>query len=229
MGLSVLIVENVEAYARRVVDAVEGLGWRACWKSTFAEAFAEALRGEFNIVVLDRLLEDGSGDALALIDAMRKREVEPAVIVFSALGTNDDQVQGLEAGAQYYLPKSADFALLTSTLRTVGRQFGFMGGASSIIQVGALEVRTKFQNATWRGELLTLTGKSYRILKVLAENPGEIVERERIWSSAWDYQSLEYQVAPLEQAMSVLRRELRKHDAEDILETVRNRGYRLRA
>ncbi len=221
-----LIVEDDRSSAEKVMEILEELGWEHVWCSTFADALARAKCEDFSLLILDRLLGDGSGDAIALLDMLKQEEINPAVVVLSSLGSTQQRIVGLDRGGDAYVTKPFIVAELRSILLSIGRRLGYLDGGNTIIQLGKLEVRTRTRLAIYAGEELVLTSKTYLLLKVLAENAGEVVSRDRLWREGWpDFVRLQRQDMPLEQAMRRLRVELRRVGGEEMLQTVRGKGY----
>lgn len=226
--MKTLIVEDDELSAGQVRSIIDDLGWESSWLRTFDEALKEAKVGEFTLLILDRLLGDGSGDALSFIDALKEYEINPAIIILSSLGSTQQRIDGLDRGGDAYVIKPFDRNELRSIITSIGRRLGYLDSGNPIIQVGKLEVRTRTRLAIYDGQTLQLTTKTYAILRILAESVGEVVSRERLWQEAWpDYVRLPLQNMPLETAIRRLRAELRSVGGEHLLTTVRGKGYQL--
>lgn len=224
--MKVLIVEDDTECAQKIVSICDLLDWTSHWSTNLSDAFSAAAADQWNILILDRILHDGSNDGLELMDTLRASEINMAVVILSSLGATHHRIEGLDRGADAYLTKPFDMAELRACLKSIARRLGYLGGYSTIIQVGPLEIRENSRHATWAGNPLTLTEKGYRILLLLSRNNGDIVERETIWREVWpDQRRLPLQNLVLEQAMTRLRRELKKAGANDLIRTVRNRGY----
>lgn len=180
------------------------------------KAVVAALGGDFDVMVVDRRLP--SLDGIGVIDTLRKKRITTPMLILTALGTVQDKVDGLDAGANDYLVKPFEFDELLARLRAIRRTFS---GEGAMIPVGGWqfypESRTIY--SPYDGRIL-LTARESELLKLLAESPQKTFSRRQILRSVF---SKEDQPGTVDTYVHYLRR---KTDVGIVL-TVRGQGYRL--
>ena len=162
-----------------------------------------------DLVVLDRMLGD-SVDGLAYLRWLDALETpRPGVLVTSSLGSVQDHVLGLDAGADDYISKPFAFEELCARLRAVSRRLQSVRSAATVLFFGALELRTVSKVALVDGQVLTLQPKNFRLLQALVMRQGEWISRKALWQEVWtDYPNLAPQDAPINNAISRVRKAL---------------------
>ena len=153
-----------------------------------ADSYFEALDKielyEYDCVLLDIMLPDGNGlKLLQRLKAMRKKE---SVIIISAKDSLDDKIEGLELGADDYLPKPFHLAELTARVKSVLRR-KHRDGEHSIV-LGNVEVMPDTFQVRVGGEPLELSRKEYDILHYFINRPNRMVNKNTLAESVWgDY------------------------------------------
>src|SRR5262249_589630 len=117
-----LIVEDDRYAADYLVKAFREIGHVADRAPDGEEGLALALEGQYDVLVVDRMLP--KLDGLSLIGQLRAEGVETPVLILSALGQVDDRVKGLRAGGDDYLPKPYSFAELAARVEVLSRRRG---------------------------------------------------------------------------------------------------------
>ena len=225
--LNVLVVEDDETIAQSVLQQVVALGWQGAIVSTVQAARAKFTEAAFDIVVLDRMLDDQE-DGLNLLQWFNELEsITPGVLVASRLGTPQDHIHALDLGADDYINKPYDIEELNARLRALARRLTGKRAPESVDVWEELEVRTMNKSALWRGEQIVLRPQSFQVLSVLVASKGEYVSRETLWHSVWaSYKNLPPQDTVINTAISRLRRNLSAITNAPIIHSDRL-GYRL--
>ena len=164
-------------------------------------------------------------DGLSVLRQLRERRSAVPVLLLSARGEVNERVEGLDAGADDYLPKPFALAELIARVRAMGRRGG--DARATVLQVADLALDTVTRMAA-RGETpIELTAREYRLLEFLMRSAGRICGRMTILEKVWDYD-----FDPGTNLVDVYVRRLReKIDADfepRLLHTVRGVGYVLR-
>ena len=220
-GLHVLVVEDEEA----ILDFVEmGLRYEGFEVERAAEgpaALAAFARRRPDLVVLDLNLP--GLDGLEVCRQIRRSSDVP-IIMLTARGEVDERVEGLEAGADDYLPKPFDFSELLARLRALVRRDKVHKGR--VIQIADLEVDTAEGKVRRAGQEIHLTPREYRLLEALAVNEGRVLSREMIQDRVWmDDESYSNTV---DVHITFLRKKIDAGHDLKLIHTVHRAGYTLR-
>jgi two-component system response regulator RegX3 len=214
----VLIVEDEDSIADPLAEGLRREGFEVRRAATGEEALAVASP---DLVLLDLRLPDMDG--YSVCRELRARSDVPIIIV-TAKGEEVDRVVGLELGADDYVVKPFGLRELVARIRAVSRRTGNKRNRNDELVVGDLKIDLGARRATLIGQELHLTRKEFDLLALLAREPGNVVDRERILRDVWDttwYGSSK----TIDVHVASLRRKL--GDAGWI-ETVRGIGLRLR-
>ena len=170
-------------------------------------------------------------DGVSLCRRIRDESTVP-VIMLSARADSIDVVLGLEAGADDYVTKPFDSAVLVARIRAVLRRFGHAGGpgagkeaqADGALRFGDLEIDTDGMEVRRDGQPVELTPTEMRLLLEFSAAPGSVLSRDRLLTSVWDYEW-----GGDTRVVDVHVQRLRAKIGQDRIETVRGFGYKLRA
>jgi DNA-binding response OmpR family regulator len=181
----------------------------------------------FDIVVLDRMLDDQE-DGLKLLAWFRELEsAAPGVLVASRLGSAIDHVEALDLGADDYINKPYDAEVLNARLRALARRLTGKRTPESVDLWEDLEIRVMNRSALWKGQKIPLRPQSFDVLRVLVASKGEYVSRETLWHTVWtSYKNLPPQDTVINTAISRLRGNLAAVVDAPVVESHRL-GYRL--
>lgn len=225
--LTVLIVEDDVQAAGLVAQQVASLGWESAVVGTVQAARARFADVAFDIVVLDRMLDDQE-DGLALLKWFKELEsAAPGVLVASRLGTAGDHVKALDLGADDYINKPYDVEVLNARLRALARRLTGRRAPESVDLWEDLEIRVMNRSALWKGQQLALRPQSFDVLRVLVASKGEYVSRESLWHAVWkSYKNLPPQDTVINTSISRLRGNLAVAADGPVIESDRL-GYRI--
>ncbi|WP_128382141.1 two-component system response regulator CseB [Streptomyces cavernae] len=174
-------------------------------------------------------------DGVSLCRRIRDESTVP-VIMLSARADSIDVVLGLEAGADDYVTKPFDGAVLMARIRAVLRRFGHAGSAaggadeesaanaSGVLTFGELEVDTEGMEVRRSGEPVALTPTEMRLLLEFSSAPGTVLSRDKLLERVWDYGW-----GGDTRVVDVHVQRLRTKIGQDRIETVRGFGYKLKA
>ena len=216
--MRVLIVEDQPTLADDIADGLRDQGMAADVAYDGASGLDKALMNQYDVVIVDRDLPKIHGDAIcaALIGAH-----SPArILMLTAAGTIGDRVEGLNLGADDYLPKPFAFAELVARLWALARR----SPASPPVAVKHDLVFDRARRRVSRGgRPVSLTRKEMGILDVLLAADGGVVSAEELLERVWDENA-----DPFTHTVTVtLARLRRKLGSPDLIETVIGSGYRL--
>jgi two-component system copper resistance phosphate regulon response regulator CusR len=161
---------------------------------------------------------------LDLCTRLRADGVAVPILMLTARGEPDQRVEGLDAGADDYLPKPYHFPELLARIRALLRRGPAL--ASSVIEVDDLTIDTRARRVQRAGRPIQLTTKEYALLEYLARRRGEVAGRADIAEHVWD-DSFDPVSNLIEVYIQRLRRKIDDGHAVKLIHTRRGAGYTL--
>ena len=221
--MRVLVVEDEKKTASFIRKALQSEGYAVDMIHDGAEALAAVGSTPFDVVVLDVMLP--GRDGLSVVRQMRERNLAFPVLLLTARSEVSEKVEGLNAGADDYLPKPFALEELLARVRALGRRYS--EPKSLTLRVGDLTLDTVTRKVM-RGEtLIDLASREYLLLEFLMRSAGRVCARMAIVEKVWDYD-----FDPGTNLVDVYIMRLReKIDADfepKLLHTVRGVGYILK-
>jgi two-component system, OmpR family, response regulator RegX3 len=182
---TILLVEDEESITAPLVEALDREGFDTEVSATAGETLDIAERVKPDLVLLDVMLPDGSG--FEVCRELRARSRVP-IIMLTARGEEADRVAGLELGADDYVVKPFSARELVARVRAVLRRTAEAGErrAEGVTEIGDVRLDPARRSATFRGEDLEVSRKEFDLLRLLIENAGSVVTRERLIDEVWD-------------------------------------------
>jgi DNA-binding response OmpR family regulator len=225
--LTALLVEDDARLAALTRDYLQGHGVVVEVVGDGRRGLEVALRGRFDVVLLDLMLPGLPG--LEVCRELRARSDVP-VIVLTARGEEADRVMGLELGADDYLAKPFSPRELLARIRAVTRRArGKAGPSLQAVRAGGLLLDPGARRATLHGKEVALTGYEFALLKALAERAGRVLSREQLMELAKGSAEESFDRS-IDVHVSRLRHKLGDDPKRPrILKTVRGAGYVLAA
>ena len=222
--MRVLLVEDDKKTAAFIAKALRAEGFAVDHLDDGDEALAVLSTTPFDGVVLDIMLK--GRDGLSVLKQMRARGNRTTVLLLSARGALNERVEGLNAGADDYLPKPFALDEVVARVRALSRRGG--DSKMAVLTVGDLTLDTISRVATRGGRQVELTSREFRLLEYLMRSAGRVCSRMMILEKVW-----EYNFDPGSNVVDVYVGRLReKIDAEPgprLLHSVRGEGYMMKA
>jgi DNA-binding response OmpR family regulator len=181
--MRVLVVEDEKKTASFIRKALQAEGFAVDVCHNGDDAWAAARATPFDAMVLDIMLP--GRDGLSLLRQLRERQNTTPVLLLSARGEVNERVEGLNAGADDYLPKPFVIAELIARVRALGRRGSET--KSPVLRVADLTLDTITREARRGGTVIELTTREYRLLEFLMRSAGRICGRMAILEKVWDY------------------------------------------
>jgi DNA-binding response OmpR family regulator len=217
--MRLLLVEDDVRVAGALATGLRRRGYLVERAGTVAAALAA---GPADLVLLDLNLPDGDG--LSVCRALRSASPGVGIIVLTARSEERDRVAGLRTGADDYVVKPFSMAELQARIEAVLRRAKWTAPSSTVVSLGPLTIDVGAREVRYQDREITLTRKEFEVLLSLARQPGVAVPRDRIlmdvWQTTWrGGHTLEVHVGSLRAKLG----------ADDLVQTVRGVGYRLKA
>jgi two-component system, OmpR family, response regulator len=224
-SIKVLLIEDDARLAQLTARYLESHSVLVTIAADGVEGQAEALRRQYDCVVLDLMLP--GRDGIEVTRELRARTDVPIVMV-TARGEEADRVLGLEVGADDYVTKPFSPRELLARIRApVRRVRGQAGTAKQAISIGGLVLDPQRMTVTLDGRPVELTAYEFSILRALAQRPGHVLSREQLLDLAKGSAELSFDRS-IDVHVSRLRAKLGDDSRSPrLLKTVRGVGYLL--
>lgn len=223
--MQILVIEDDADMRDYLTTGLTQVGHQVLGCEDGAEGLREALAGQFDVIVLDRMLP--SMDGLAVLRELRAQGRETPVLMLSALGDVDHRVEGLRDGADDYLAKPFSLVELKARVDALARRQA-KSTETLVLQVGDLSLDLLSHKAHRAGQDIELWPVEYRLLEYLMRNAGQVVTRGMLLENVWNL-SFDPQTNVVEVHMSRLRGKVDKEFEHKLIHTVRGEGYVIRA
>ena len=212
-------IRDIEVYA------LQSTGYEAKGFEDGTSFLKELKNQKPELVVLDVMLP--GIDGITLLQKLKEdpetREIP--VVMATAKGAEYDKIQGLDLGADYYLTKPFGVMEFVSCVKAVLRRCQ-PRQVEHLLKTGGLIVNIDEHTVTIDGERITLTYKEFELLRLFLSHPGMAFTRDQLFNEVW---GMDYcgDTRTVDMHIRTLRQKLK--DYGELIETVRNVGYRLEA
>jgi len=214
--MRVLVVEDHATLASRIAQGLRQAGMAVDAVHDGAAALEAAGEAAYDVIVLDRDLPVVHGDRVCRMVAGSG----PRILMLTAAADVDDRVDGLELGADDYLPKPFAFAELVARVRALSRR---APSVPPVLRRGDLAVDRARHRAHRGASSLSLTRKEFAILEMVLAADGALVTAEELLEHVWDAHA-----DPFSNIVSVTMARLRRKLGDPpLIETVVGKGYRM--
>jgi two-component system, OmpR family, response regulator len=218
----ILIAEDDAILADGLKCTLRQSGYAVDWVKNGTEADAALASNEFDLLILDISLPKLSG--LEVLKRLRARNSRLPVLLLTALGSINDRVRGLDAGADDYLAKPFQLAELEARARALTRRG--MSGAPTLIKHGRLSFDQVGRVAELDGERLELSARELSLLELFLHRPGRLVHKDQLLDHLCEWGE-EVSTNAIEVYVHRLRKKLEPGGVK--ISTVRGVGYCLEA
>jgi len=191
--------------------------------ATFFEAEDKLISFNYDIILLDITLPDGSG--IDLLKLIKEKSPTTGVLIVSAKNSLDDKLTGLDLGADDYITKPFHLAELNSRVNSLIRRQKFDG--SEIIQFNEIQINPSSKSVTVNDKPIELTKKEYNLLLYFITNKNKVLTKESIAEHLWgDDIEMSDSYDFIYTHMGNLRKKIKKLGAPDYLKTMYGLGYK---
>ena len=221
--MRILVAEDEQDLNRLMVQALERAGYSvdSCYDG--ADALDYAAGADYDCILLDIMMP--KADGRTVLRTLRSRGCAVPVIFLTALDSVQDQIDGLDLGADDYLVKPFDMAELLARIRAATRKYG--GQKTTVLTAGDLSLDTVTHGVTRAGQTINLSAKEYAILEYLLRNKGAVLSRAQLENHIWNY---DYAGSSnvVDVYIAYLRKKVDAPFDKKLIHTVRGAGWVLR-
>jgi DNA-binding response OmpR family regulator len=219
----ILIVEDEARLARLIARVLGEEGYATETVGDGRSALTRALADPFDLLIVDWMLPDLDG--VQIIRRLRAAEMNVPVLMLTARTQIEDRVEGLDAGADDYLPKPFAFPELLARVRALLRWPREEEKAhDSVLKAGDVTL-DPVRHVVWRGgEQIDLSAKEFSLLATLLQRPGQVFTRSILLDTVWG-SSADVYTNVVDLYVSYLRKKLDRDEEPSRIRTVRGVGY----
>ncbi|HIG21250.1 response regulator transcription factor [Henriciella sp.] len=220
--MRVLVIEDDREHAKFINQVLSEAGHEVSVAENGADGLIQAREGEFDALVVDRMLPEKDG--LKLVEEYRNGGGQTPALFLSALSDVDNRVEGLKAGADDYLAKPFAPQELAARVEALGRRQTTGDPPVTKLKVADLEMDLLARKVWREGQKIDLQPREFRLLEFLMRHAGQVVTRTMLLEKVWDYH-FDPQTNVIDVHVSRLRAKIDKDFDEQLLQTVRGAGY----
>jgi two-component system copper resistance phosphate regulon response regulator CusR len=220
--MRILIVEDEAVAADVLAKGLREHTYAVDIASNGRTALELAGTNDYDLIILDVLLPGING--LHLCKQLRADGLSAPILMLTARGEPDHRVEGLDSGADDYLPKPYHFPELLARVRALLRRGPALTPA--VLSYHDLTIDTRARRVERGGEVIALTAKEYALLEYLLRRHGEVVGRADIAEHVWD-DSFDPMSNLIEVYIQRLRRKIDDGHSLKLIQTRRGAGYSL--
>ncbi len=222
--MELLVIEDDPVIGKALRQGFTEAGHTCSWAKQGDKGLGMATSQRFDAIVLDLMLPEMPG--LDVLREIRRQGIRTPVILLTALGSVEERVAGLNAGADDYVVKPFALAEVMARIEAVCRRS--LDRPAAVLQVGSLTLDLTTRRVSKGGDDVDLTPTEFSLLELLMRHAGQVVTRkmlcEHLWDSDW-----EGTTNVIEVHVNRLRGKLEKKFQDSLIQTVRGRGYAIRA
>lgn len=221
----ILIVEDEPAIREMVVMTLEMAGFDSLQAADVSEAHQQVVDHRPALILLDWMLP-GDKSGIDFCRMLKNDELlaEIPVIMLTAKSEEDSKVHGLDAGADDYMTKPFSTRELISRIKAVLRRSSALSADKSI-EVGKLSLDPKSQRVTAAGKTIEIGPTEYRLLAFFMSHPERAYTRTQLLDQVWGG-NVYIEDRSIDVHIRRLRKLLKPHDCDTLIQTVRGTGYR---
>ena len=219
--MRILLVEDEAALRCALADTLEANGYTTDPCDNGEDALDAICTGAYDLVLLDRMLP--KMDGVTVLREARQAGISTPVLMLTALDAIGDRVEGLDAGADDYMPKPFATEELLARVRALTRRPSVMQPADHLRR-GDLVLDVQDRTLTGPIGTFVLSGRESALLELLMRSAGTTVSRERLLLSVWGPDT-DVESGNLDNYIHLVRRRLKISGSRMVLRTKRGAGY----
>jgi DNA-binding response OmpR family regulator len=221
----ILVIEDELPMRTALRDCLERNGYRVLVAADGEVGLEMAVKEKPDLILLDIMMP--RLDGFALCAELRRIGNSCPVLMLTAKGRVEDRVTGLDLGADDFLAKPFSRDELLARIRALVRRSRRQSKGLSTVELGAVRIDFVHQQAWCDGKPLHFTAKEFAMLRLLLENPGEPVSRDRFLDVVWGYTAFPT-TRTVDKHIAGLRAKIEiDPDNPRLIQTVHAVGYRL--
>ena len=219
--MNILLAEDDVETAGYIRKGLTGEGHVVDHVTDGREALTQATMQPYDLLILDRMMP--GLDGLSLLKSLRAAKVQTPAILLTAMGSVEDRVDGLRAGADDYMVKPFAFVELLARIDTIARRPALREEVTELM-VGDLRLDLLRRELTREGRTIELQPREFLLLKHFMERPGRVQTRTILLEAVWGLH-FDPKTSVVETHISRLRNKIDKPFSKPYLVTLHGVGY----
>jgi DNA-binding response OmpR family regulator len=180
---------------------------------------------KFDVILIDLMLPYANG--LEICKKLRELQIQTPILMLTALGSTDDKVKGLDAGADDYLVKPFDFKELLARIRVLYKRTNNQNFESAILSIADLSLNTETKIVTRNEVTIDLTAKEFLLLEYFLKNKSRVISRKEIAEKVWGL-NFDTGTNVIDVYINFLRKKIDKDFSLKLIHTIIGMGYTIR-
>lgn len=214
--MRLLLVEDDEMVGASLQRALEKNAFGVDWVQDGEAALLSLHSNPYSAAIIDINLPKISG--LAVVKDMRSKKNAMPVLLLTARDSHSQKIEGLDSGADDYLVKPFDLGELMARLRALQRRSE--GRIENVLRIGAVELDPSATTVCKEGEIISVTAKEFRVLKLLMERAGKYLTKRDI-----EYAIYSTDTSVESNTVEVTIYSLRRKLGNEFIRNIRGVGY----
>jgi len=219
---SILLVEDEEKVSSFIKKGLNEHQYQVQVAKDGISGLTNVIQSNYDLIILDVMLPLING--IDLCGQIRQKQPQVPILMLSALGTIDDKVKGLHAGADDYLLKPFHFNELLARIEALLRRNKSAETISHVLTFSDLKLDTWDKTAERAGTKIALTAKEYVLLELFIKNPNKLLSREYIMEKVWGL-NFDTGTNMVDVYVNYLRNKVQKGFDTKLIHTVIGMGY----
>lgn len=220
--MRLLVIEDDSRISANLSHMLTSVSYAVDLANTGNLGLSKAQSENYDLLIIDWMLPDLSGPQL--IKILRSQGSSVPILMLTAKTQLDDIVEGLNSGADDYLPKPFHMAEFLARVRTLLRRTPVT--INSTIQIADLTINSNLRQVTRAGKEISLSPREYALLEYLARHPNQSFDRVELLTHVWDENTDEFSNT-VDVHIRYLRRKIDDPYPVKLIHTVKGKGYAL--
>lgn len=220
--MKILVVEDESKTLLAIKEGLELNAYEVDIAYDGAMGLLLAQRTSYDCIICDIILPEING--LTLCKKLRELNINTPIIMLTALSTSNDVVDGLDAGADDYLSKPFEFAVLLARIRALTRRKGESVSTSKSLKIADLEMNIDTKIVSRGGREISLTAKEFNLLEWFLRNQGRVISKVELAEKIWDI-TFDTGTNVIEVYVNFLRKKIDKDFDRKLIQTQIGLGY----
>ncbi|WP_338877098.1 response regulator transcription factor [Spirosoma sp. SC4-14] len=222
--MKILIIEDEVKTVQSIKQGLEEHQWEVDVAYDGMMGFQLASRSPYVLIISDIILPGMNG--LELCRKLREAQVTTPILMLTALGTTDDKIIGLDAGADDYLVKPFEFRELMARVRALTRRTNTLAPATpfNLLKIADLELNPDTKQVMRAGKEISLTAKEFQLLEYFLRHQGRVISKVELAEKLWDL-TFDTGTNIIEVYINFLRKKIDRDFEPKLLHTQIGMGY----